>query len=102
MATRELEKVRNIILESTGLDLAYAYDDLVFAEHGIFIVQFDAANPKYLHVFFNHECWEEERKAMQKSFSEIASIKGFVADFKGLFKMQQKHATEEIELKFIR
>lgn len=102
MATRELEKVRNLILESTGLDLAYAYDDLVFAEHGIFIIQFDAYDPRCLHIFFNHECWEEERKQMQMSLSETALAQGFVACLEGLFKMQQKHATEEIELVFMK
>jgi hypothetical protein len=38
---RDLEKIRFIINEATGLDLAYAYDDLVFSEHGVFIVQFE-------------------------------------------------------------
>ena len=33
MIFRDLEKVRVIIKEATDLDVAYAYDDLVFPEH---------------------------------------------------------------------
>jgi hypothetical protein len=29
----ELEKVRFIIKDGSGLDIAYAYEDLVFSEH---------------------------------------------------------------------
>ena len=33
MQYRDLEKVRTIIQEATGLEVAYAYDDLVFPDH---------------------------------------------------------------------
>jgi hypothetical protein len=36
----ELEKVRFIIKDACGIDVGYAYDDLVFAEHGLFLIQF--------------------------------------------------------------
>ena len=36
----ELEKAKFIIKDATNLDVAYAYEDLVFSEHGIFILQF--------------------------------------------------------------
>ena len=54
----ELEKVRFIIKDACGLDVAYAYDDLVFAEHGLFIIQFTDKAGNQLGCWFNNEILE--------------------------------------------
>jgi hypothetical protein len=100
MAVRELEKVRQLISRATELDLAYAYDDLVFAEHGIFIIRFDAENPTLLHVYFNQDCWDNEMGSLSASLLDLAPTMGFRLTFSGRFSMKQKHASEEIELAF--
>jgi hypothetical protein len=34
-----IEKIRFIIKDATGLDVMYAYEDLFFAEHGVFLIK---------------------------------------------------------------
>lgn len=97
---RELEKVKMIIFNATGLDLGYAYDDLAFSEHGIFIIQFDEENPKTLKCFFNHECNEEDKDQMQIRLIEEAKQSGFSMNYGGKFEMAQKDGKDEISLKF--
>lgn len=54
MAYRPLGLVREM-LETMGLELTYAYDDLVFVGHNAFLLQFeDAGETVGLHV--NAEC----------------------------------------------
>ncbi len=56
MNYRDLEAVRQIVDDATGLDISYAYDDLVFPENGAFIIQFDEESNDKLHCFFHQDC----------------------------------------------
>ena len=98
---RELEKVKMLIYEATGLDLGYAYDDLVFSEHGIFIMQFVDENPRLLKCYFNEECNKGEKENMFSNLSSTAEKKSITIDYCGRFKMTPVEEKEEIELKFI-
>ena len=52
MNFRDLETVRQIILFSTGLEVTYAYDDLVFPDNTVFIIQFDDVDLNNLYIHF--------------------------------------------------
>ncbi|WP_372653165.1 hypothetical protein [Draconibacterium sp.] len=56
MNYRDLEAVRQIVNEATGLDISYAYEDLVFPEHGAFIIQFNEKSTDKLHCYFHEDC----------------------------------------------
>ena len=56
MNYRDLEAVRQIVNNATGLDISYAYEDLVFPEHGAFIIQFDEKSNEILHCYFHEDC----------------------------------------------
>ena len=58
MSLRPLGKVLSVV-ESLGLEVTYAYDDLVFVEHGAFVLQF-LKEPGQLACFTNAECTREE------------------------------------------
>lgn len=98
---RELEKVRQIIADATQLDVSYAYDDLVFAEHGIFIIQFDDLNPKQLFCHFNKDCYKEDRQSMLQNLVKVAHSFGFKLEMQGLFELGQAKDKDEIEIMFI-
>jgi hypothetical protein len=100
MEVRELEKVKSLIFESTGLDLGYAYDDLVFSEHGIFIIQFDAQNSRKLYCYFNSDCYDVERDRMLGNLVEKAGTMQFDFSFRGSFSMKQLAENQEIEIVF--
>lgn len=54
MSQRPLGKV-TALLADLGLEVTYAYDDLVFVQHSAFILQF-TEDPAQLKLFINTEC----------------------------------------------
>ena len=54
MNERPLGKVTALLAE-LGLEVTYAYDDLVFVQHSAFILQF-TDDPVQLKLFINTEC----------------------------------------------
>ncbi len=97
----ELEKARFIIKDATGLDLAYAYEDLVFSEHGLFILQFDTKKADSMFCWFNNECIDTERHKLFKSITTTASLNSLKIIYKGKFEMVQKD-DDQISIKFIK
>lgn len=97
----ELEKVRFIIKDACGLDVAYAYDDLVFAEHGLFIIQFADKAGSQLGCWFNNEILETEEINIFDSLAKTASLNNAAITYKGRFRMKQKVSSEEIEVEFV-
>jgi hypothetical protein len=97
----ELEKVRFIIKDACDIDVGYAYDDLVFAEHGLFLIQFlDQAATK-LACWFNNEMPESQEIRMFDSLAKTASLNNAVITYKGRFMMKQKSGSEEINIEFV-
>ena len=96
---RPLGKVREMI-QSIGLDISYAYDDLVFADHSLFIIQFDDKKSNFLKLFFNVDCEAQELKRIEKLLGAEAQLAGLIIEKKGTFSLQQKVEEEELELTF--
>lgn len=59
MGLRPLGKVKELV-ESIGMGVSYAYEDLVFLEHNAFLLQFDDDNNESLLVHSNEEAESEE------------------------------------------
>lgn len=95
----ELEKVRFIIKDGSGIDIAYAYEDLVFSEHGIFIFQFDAKKADTIYCWFNQDCEETYRLSLLKSLNTSAALNHMTIVYKGKFDMIQKE-NEQISVNF--
>ena len=89
------------IVQETGLNLTYNYDDLMFIEHNPFILQFDDENSKNLNLFFNVDCEQETAEKLEAQLKNAASQRGFTVTTSGKFEMRQKENTEEIDIKFI-
>lgn len=88
------------IIQSTGLKMTYAFEDLVFVEHNPFLIQFDDDNAKQMYVRFNVDCFESDRKSMLNALELKAVQMGMRIIETSKFTMQQKEGTEEIELVF--
>ena len=98
MKFRDLEKVRSIVQEATGLEISYAYDDMVFPEHTVFIIQFDDSNDNNFFCYFREDTESEERgKIMEKLTGECEERKCTLVN-KGFFDLVQKG--EEVEIHF--
>jgi hypothetical protein len=98
MEVRNLEKVRSIIKDATGLDVSYAYDDLVFPDHTAFIVQFDDENAKNYFCYFQEECKTEERNKILDSLATACSKEKCCITSKGSFRLEQKG--DEVDIIF--
>jgi len=97
----ELEKAKFIIKDACGLDIAYAYEDLVFSEHGIFILQFADTTSNNMYCWFNSDCFENERISLFKSLTVTGNLNKTKIEYKGLFEMIQKDGAEQIDIRFI-
>lgn len=97
----ELEKARFIIKDACGLDIAYAYEDLVFSEHGLFIIQFDEQSEKIMNCWFNKDCIETDQINLINSLVNTAKLNQIEITYKGKFEMIQKDNEEKIDIHFL-
>ena len=99
MIFRDLEKVRVIVKEATDLDIAYAYDDLVFPEHAAFLIQFDAESDTRFSCFFHQDCLPDAAADILENLKLSFKKQECKLVSKGSFTLNQKG--QEIEIKFI-
>lgn len=98
MKFRDLEKVRYIIKEATGLDLTFAYDDLVFPEHMAFMIQFNDSNLNSLFCHFHKDCNPDDKQRIFDELSKVATNEKVSLEQKGAFELKQND--EEVEIEF--
>ncbi len=76
MTTRELGAVREA-LNAAGIDISYAYEDLVFPEHNGFLLQFGAKEHEVL-IHINAEANETELSVAINLLEEKGGETGLV------------------------
>lgn len=97
MNYRDLEEVRQIILEGVGLEVSYAYDDLVFPENTVFLIQFDDVNTDNLFCHFHQDLEESARVNILKELSEECAKRKCTIAAKGSFVLVEKEGGVDIE-----
>ena len=85
----EIEKIRFVIQDATGLDIMYAYENLVFAEHGIFLLEVNLESKDKLNCYFNIDFDPDKRLLFLEKLMRTASLNGMVIVNKGTFEMKQ-------------
>ncbi|MFW5657590.1 MAG: hypothetical protein ACOC0C_08230 [Bacteroidota bacterium] len=98
MKYRNLDKVRFLLKEAAELDIMYAYDDLIFPEHGAFLIQYDDKNEHNYLCYFQKQCSEKDTTQLFSDLSRTFEDNDCNLILKGLFEMHQND--EEIELVF--
>lgn len=68
---RPLGLVKEMV-NSLGLEVTYAYEDLVFVEHNAFLLQFDDEK-QLVRVYINHDCPEEEVQSLAAGVADAAA-----------------------------
>lgn len=94
---KELGKV-TAILADLGLEVTYAYDDLVFIQHSAFLLQF-TNDPKTLRLFTNTECNPKESNSVASSMVIAFFEGGFIAEPSGKYTLSQND-DETLKLEF--
>ncbi|MBN2685276.1 MAG: hypothetical protein JXR40_08345 [Pontiellaceae bacterium] len=95
--TRELGKI-TAILADLGLEVTYAYDDLVFVQHSAFLLQF-TDEPNVINLFTNTDCNPEEANEVVATLVLEFSKGGFVATPSGKYTLSQND-DDTIKLEF--
>lgn len=96
----DIEKAKFIVKDAIQLDIAYAYDNLLFTEHGLIILQFVKEDANLMYCWFNKECSEVYRDALFESLKMTADLNKTMLEYKGTFEMKQKEEKEEIDIRF--
>ncbi|MDQ8201782.1 hypothetical protein [Pelagicoccus sp. SDUM812003] len=100
MSLRPLGIAREII-DNTGLEVTYAYDDLLFVEHNPFIVQFDDDNLSNLKLFFNVECEEETATQLEIKLRQAASERKFTIANEGKYELVSEEGAKEFQVRYL-
>ena len=74
------------IIESAGMGISYAYEDLVFLEHNAFLLEF-TANDKELFVHTTSEAEESEVKDSITKLKNVAVVHGMTFTDGGLYTL---------------
>ena len=96
---RPLNKAAELI-EATELEVTYAYDDLVFASHSVYILRFDDDDDKKIHLHFNINCEKDDKDRLFHILSKKASSIGVFIENDTAFDIITNAAKEELEIVF--
>ena len=100
MARRHLEKLRVLLKEATGLDISYAFDDLVFPEHSAFLLQFDDEDESHFFCYFHKDCNAADGARIEQELTRVWDAHDCTITFKGRFDLNQKG--ESVEIGFLK
>lgn len=98
MNYRDLEEVRQIILASTGLEVTYAYDDLVFPDNTVFIIQFDDVDVNNVFCHFQEDCEVSARENVLRELAKECEKRSCTVTYSGTFVLDLKG--EDMDIKF--
>ncbi len=81
-----------------GIDIVYAFEDLVFFEHSELLVQFDDSREERLKVYFHAQGTDRDR--LSDLVTSAAQSQDIDVALAGSFTLKQKEGTEEVEVVF--
>ena len=98
MSLNPLGKITTIV-ESAGMGISYAYDDLVFLNHNAFLLEF-TANAKEILIHTNSEAEGGEIKDSVGKLKNIAAAHDVTFTDGGLYTLTQMDE-ENIRIEFL-
>jgi hypothetical protein len=87
------------IIEKSGFEITYVYDDLIFVNNLAFIIKFGENNDE-IEIFYNADCFLPEADQLKTRLHKAFSEKSFKIYQNGKFSLKQK-VNEEIEINFL-
>lgn len=89
-----------MLIEVAKLEMTYAYEDLVFASHSLFILRFDDNDATIFHLHFNSDCEKEEKDRVFTALSLKASEIGVFIKNDAAFSISSETDSEELKIVF--
>lgn len=98
---RPLDKVLKLVIP-TGLEITYAYEDLAFSEHSVFVFRFDENDQNLLHLYFNTDCEFKTAKKIKKILHDEAPKQNLKILNAGKFNLTPIDGKEEFNIEFLK
>lgn len=89
---RPLELIRKAV-NSTGREITYAYDDLVFLEHNVAILKMGETG-RQVSLYFNQDIEAEEEQAIMDTLPRAGAVLGLVITRTGTYELKPKKNNE--------
>lgn len=86
------------LVEEMGLEVTYAFEDLVFVEHSAFLFQFFTSQK--IALYFNKDCPDDDASQLEQQVINSGAKKELTIMRKGRFSISQKEGEENLELLF--
>jgi len=87
------------LLADCGLEVTYAYDDLVFVQHSAFLLQF-TDEPKSLKMYINTECEQAVAEDVGRKIIDAHAEKAYSVMSAGKFTITE-NKDETINIEFV-
>lgn len=97
---RPLGKAKEII-DSIGINISYAFDDLLFIEDYPIIIRFDDENPGNLFFHTDIDCNPAEFEQIRKRLTVAAKLREWTITDAGRYQIAPKEGEEELEISFL-
>lgn len=94
---RPLTRIQKTV-ESLGLSITYAYDNLVFTEHNTFVLQMGEKGESVA-VYLNNDLDEPVRPEMIRKVIEAGAKEQLVITHKGFYSLEESQG-ENVQIKF--
>lgn len=88
------------IINLCGLDISYYYDNIIFADHSLFILQFDNKKTEIINLYFNRDCELSVKIKLKDKLYEEASKKGINMMDEGTFYLTENSDSKEISIHY--
>ena len=82
--------------DELGVAITFAYDDLVFIEHGAVMLQFDDEREEAVNLFISSDVHHEDLPMIRDDWQQVALMHGVHLTYRGRFMVQQTFGKEEI------
>jgi hypothetical protein len=87
------------MLDGIGIEITYAYDDLIFVEHNAFLLQMGKSGED-VRLYFNTDSSMEKRDDITNLLKECGRQYRFIVDRKGTYTVSQNKCEEDFQLHF--
>lgn len=88
------------LIDTIGLDISFAYDDLVFIEHNAFLLQMGEKSGADLGVWFNEDSTPTDRPGILSRLQTEGAKLSLDIYEKGTYSLNSLDGSEEMQLEF--
>lgn len=98
---RKMGILRQIVEETTGLEITHVHDDLVFVDKSAVLLRFDDADFDHFFVYVAPDCDPVNRKGLLEAFDLTSRRNGMRCSDGGGFTITELAETKELRIDFV-